>query len=472
MRTLTSFEPPKLATMAGLLLAGAFAFADGLRFSDFTPLSSSAGPTADESRPITFGNPDFEQRSIADRAAQLAADKPNTGVWDMLTVNETGHDKGRYLFTVFESDQSGVQRHDLVTGETETIWHSLAEFDYVAFDACYWTPWGTLITAEEAWSTIGQDANGDGVVDALDYPLPYGRLFELRNPTAAPGLTDPLTSSSNDYADFVHQNVIPRTSHEGIQFDNAGNMYFIDELNGGNVYKYTSAAPLSHVKNGSADYFAAGQTFVLRVGDGNTPNAVGPFVWVPFTDAAGAALPGSLTITDPNGVTSVDARNTTNLAAFKGTDYQRPEDLQIQTVGGVEYLYMATTTTNEVYRLNLKNNTIAVFANRLTINLATGVALGSALTSPDNLAIDADGNIYIIEDRPGGSDDDIWFAKDLNRDGDLTDPGEGLARWASNGTPGSEFTGLYFDPFNKRRAWVNIQHPSSSNDRTIEITIP
>jgi hypothetical protein len=37
---------------------------------------------------------------------------------------------------------------------------------------------------------------------------------------------------------------------------------------------------------------------------------------------------------------------------------------------------------------------------------------------------------------------------------------------------GSEFTGLYFDPRNEHRAWVNIQHPDSGNDRTIEITIP
>jgi hypothetical protein len=29
----------------------------------------------------------------------------------------------------------------------------------------------------------------------------------------------------------------------------------------------------------------------------------------------------------------------------------------------------------------------------------------------------------------------------------------------------------YFDPANKRRAWVNIQHPDSDNDRTVEITI-
>ena len=93
------------------------------------------------------------------------------------------------------------------------------------------------------------------------------------------------------------------------------------------------------------------------------------------------------------------------------------------------------------------------------------------LASPDNLAIDHDGNIYVIEDRNGGVDNDIWFAKDRNHDGDLNDPGEGLARWASNGTVGSEFTGLYFDPKDKRRAWVNIQHPASGNDRTIEITI-
>ena len=46
----------------------------------------------------------------------------------------------------------------------------------------------------------------------------------------------------------------------------------------------------------------------------------------------------------------------------------------------------------------------------------------------------------------GGVDDDIWFSKDLNQDGDLLDAGEGLARWASNGTLGSEFTGLWSAP--------------------------
>ena len=449
----------KLALAVSLLTAGTSAFA-GLSFSDFTPLAASATPTADESMPITFGNPLFVQRSIADRATQLSNGIPNTGNWDMNTVNENCRgsevcDKGRFLFTVFETGQSGVQRHDLYTGQTSTVWISpsnTSPTNHVAFDASYWMPWGTFITAEESWSTAAGGSNS-----------PYGRLFELKNP---------YTATNNADAIFVHQNVIPRTSHEGIQFDADGNMYFIDELNGGNVYKYTTAANMGDVKAGIADYFAAGQTFVLRVGEGNTPNAVGAYEWVPFTDANGAALAGALTITDLNGVTSVDARNTTDLPMYKGTDYQRPEDLQIKKMGAKEYMYMATTTTNEVYVLDLKAQTISVFANRNTIDLATGNSVGAALASPDNLAMDSEDNIYIIEDRNGGVDNDIWFANDLNDDGDLLDAGEGLARWASNGTPGSEFTGLYFDPMNKRRAWVNIQHPTSGNDRTIEITIP
>ena len=111
----------KWVVVAGLMLACVVAFADGTRFSDVTPLASSVGATTDESAPITFGNPDFRQQSISDRDTQLFALKPNSGSWDMITLNETGPEKGRYLFTVFETDQSGVQRHDLVTGETDHL---------------------------------------------------------------------------------------------------------------------------------------------------------------------------------------------------------------------------------------------------------------------------------------------------------------------------------------------------------------
>jgi secreted PhoX family phosphatase len=459
---MTTFVRRARLVAVAALMAGGVVIADDTRFSDFTALTSSAGPTANEAQPITLSNPDFQQHSLAERQTQLLLSRPNSGSWDMNTVNETGPHKGRYLFTVFETNTPGVQRTDLLTGDTETIWQTPnIGAGHRSFDACYWTPWGTLITAEESWVTAAGGSTS-----------PYGRLFELRNPLDAPGIINPVTVSSNADADFVHVNVIPRTSHEGIQFDKSGNMYFIDELDGGNIYKYTPKANWGEIMAGRAEYFSAGQTFVLRVGDGTTPNATGSYVWVPITNANGISLPGTLTITDTNGVTSLDARNTTNLAPFKGTDYMRPEDMVLQFVGGNESLYITTTTTHEVYRLDLKRSNIAVFASRNTTDLATGLPVGSALANPDNLAVDHDGNVYIVEDRNGGTDDDIWFAVDLNLDGDLDDPGEGIKRWASNGTSGSEFTGLYFDPTNKRRAWVNIQHPGSGNDRTIEITIP
>ncbi len=439
----------RIALAVALALAGGQALAANTLFDTFTPLGASAGPTANEAVPLTLSSPNFTQVSIADRNSQLGAGQFDSGNWDMITSNETGPQAGRYLFTVFETAQAGIIRHDLQTGSTKTIWAAPAAApnanSAVAFDASYWTPWGTFITAEESWGS---------------QPQPYGRLFEVKNPLTANGL-----------ANVTHQNIIPRTSHEGIEFDAAGHMYFIDELNGGSLYRYTTAANMADVMTGSADYFAAGTTSVLRVGDGNTANATGAFSWVDFTDATGQGLFGAVTITDPNGIESVDARATTNVAEFKGTDYQRPEDLELQiNANGDELLYMATTTTNEVYAVNLTDGVISVFANQSTIDLATGGAVGSGLRSPDNLAIDAEGNIYIIEDRNGGVDDDIWFARDLNKDGDLLDDGEGLGRWASNGTPGSELTGLYFDPTNPNRAWVNVQHPASGNDRMLELT--
>ena len=110
---------------AGLGLVSVTAIADGLdKFSAFTPLAISSAPTTDESQPITFGNPTFRQRSLADRNTQLAAGKPDSGNWDMITLNESRNQTANFLFTVFETGQAGVMRHDLRTGSTETVWFS------------------------------------------------------------------------------------------------------------------------------------------------------------------------------------------------------------------------------------------------------------------------------------------------------------------------------------------------------------
>lgn len=428
------FRPLAAAVLA--LCSSASQSAPVSPFSTFTPLPSSVSAgSLPESAPLQLAHPAWTQRSVADRNTALAAGQFNSGNWDMIDTNRTGPDAGRYLFTVFETGQAGVMRYDRNTGTTATLWQAAAPGAAVAFDASRWTPWGTYLTAEESWGA---------------QPQPYGRLFELTNPVAAGAGTGNL----------VHRNVVARVSHEGLAFDSQGNMYYIDELNGGSIYRYSSATP-----GNGATYFDAGTNSVLRVGTGFVDNATGASTWVAFTDANGQALPGAVTVVDPNGVSSVDGRATTDLAAFKGTNYQRPEDLEIQRLAnGDEVLYVATTTTHEVYSINLSTGQTQRFASRSTVDAATGQAVGSAFTNPDNLAIDADGNIYIIEDQPGGQAD-IWLGRDADRDG----VAETLERWASLSTVGAEPTGLYFDVFNPRLAYVNVQHPASGNDRLIEI---
>jgi secreted PhoX family phosphatase len=423
-----------LAVAASAATAG-----NNTSFDQFTPMVGDVGEaTLPEAAPYRVAAPHMSQMTIVARDPSQAA-RFDSGNYDMHTVNENGPEAGRFLFTVFETGQAGIQRTDLRTMQTTTIWAAPAPGSHVAFDASRWTPWGSFLTAEESWSDPGQTVSN------------YGRLFEVTNPLAAP-------------ADIVikHRNILPRVSHEGLAFDKHNNLYFIDERNGSHIFKYTSMKP--HADNGD-DFFYAGQTFVLRVGDGTVKEATGPAAWVPLTDEMGTPLPGAVVVHG----NEVDGRATPKLAAFRGTGFDRPEDMEIKTVGhhGRQMLFVATTTNHKVFTIDLARNEVKLFASRDTLDMATGAPAGTQFTNPDNLAIDADGNIYIVEDQPGGVED-IWFAMDKDNDG----VAEAIGKWASVSTKGAESTGLYFDPFRPNVAYINVQHPDSGVDRTIMFTTP
>jgi secreted PhoX family phosphatase len=449
------------AAVAAMVAATSAAAATN--FSNFRPLPASAAPIpvgdALEATPITLSSPLFGQQTIADRATQhLQSPGSNSGNWDMITANESGPDAGRYLFMPFEPGTGGVQRIDLHSTNYNTRTVTIVApgtQGFVSGDASRWTPWGSYVTAEESWGSGSSK----------------GRLFEVTNAT---------TAAANE-GNFVWRSVLPRVSHEGLAFDRGNALYFVDELNGGSLYKYVSANP--NATNGN-DYFAAGQTFALKVGAGgqfegnNGPAITGASSWVAISAADGSALAGVSVLA---GDGTIDGRATADAAAVLATGYNRPEDIEMKTLAnGHQALYFTTTDSDDngntddgrsrVYNLDLATGEVHLFADSHTIDLATGAEVGGGFRNADNLAIDADGNIYFIEDRDGGIDDDIWFAKDLNHDGDLLDAGEGMGRWASNGTQGSEFTGLYFDKFDPNKAYVNIQHPASGIDRTILIS--
>ncbi|MEO6747012.1 MAG: alkaline phosphatase PhoX [Caldimonas sp.] len=425
------FQSNRCAVFAGLALASATATAG---FETFTALPSSVPVgSLPEATPFQLSSPAFTQKTLDANTPSLGRRGDN---WDMISANETGANAGRYLFSPYETGTAGVKRYDLSTGTSLTI---VAEGTqgFVSGDASRWTPWGSYLTAEESWGTGSTK----------------GRLFEVTNPTTTSG---PATT------EFVQRSIIPRVSHEGLAFDSSRNMYFVDELNGGSIYRYTSASPLA--TSGNA-FFAAGQTFVLRVGTGATFGETGAATWIAMTDVNGVALPGTVTI----GGGQLDGRATSQLAPIKGTGYNRPEDLEIKTLAnGKQQLFFAATDTHNVFSIQLDgsiNATVKTFVDRTTIDQATGLAVGSTFTNPDNLAIDANGNIYLVEDQPGGVAD-IWFAMDADGDG----VAESIGRWASMATVGAEPTGLYFDKFNPNVAYVNVQHADSDVDRMIQIS--
>ena len=79
---------------------------------------------------------------------------------------------------------------------------------------------------------------------------------------------------------------------------------------------------------------------------------------------------------------------------------------------------------------------------------------------PDNLALDAQGNLYIAEDNGQG---DIWVAR----------PGAGgaIERFASLSDCSAEPTGIYFDK-GAHILYVNVQHAGAplSNDLAVAIS--
>jgi uncharacterized protein len=429
--------PKKLSLAIAMALAGSTALADGTAFSHFKPMTGDVGVgTLPESAPYRLSSPNFSQMTIVARDV-TQAQRFDSGNYDMHTANETGPDAGRYLFTVFETDQAGIQRTDLRTMITTTLWAAPAPGSHVAFDASRWTPWGSFLTAEESWS------------DPAGPTSKYGRLFEVTNPLA-------------DAADInlVHRSILPRVSHEGLAFDSKNNLYFIDERNNSHIFRFTSMNPNATTGD---EFFARGQTFVLRVGDGTVKEATGAATWIALTDAQGTPLPGTVVVTDPNGLTALDGRATPKLAAFRGSGFDRPEDIEIKTLAdGKQLLFVATTTNHKVFSIDLSTDTVKLFASRDSVDMATGLPVGTSFTNPDNLAIDAKGNIYIVEDQPGGVED-IWFAQDADNDG----VAEAIGKWASLSTAGAESTGLYFDKFEPNVAYINVQHPDSGVDRTI-----
>ena len=380
----------------------------------------------------------------------------SASMFDMLAFDPTGN----YVFIPHETPiGAGCTRISLYDNHAETIFAgdqkgAVGDWskDFGAFDPSRWTPNNTLFLAEE-WSGLG-------------------RVVEILNPLAP----------ANQIQSRV-LNSIANVSHEGINFSEKfdDTIYFIDEWNSGSIYKFVMSTIGDYTK---------GQTFVLSVDDflstGGNPGAnynagsnatasrAGMATWVPLTDKNGIPLPG---ITDPfvdgaAGSPTLSGRKAADDAT--GTPFGRPEDMSVGRLSnGREVLYVAVTSEQKVISIEIletrSGNTFTPTGKAVVRTLgdnSTPKNLGFApttgtISSPDNIALDAQGNVYVIEDAPNGSSTggDIWFFRDKNSDG----VAESVDHFMSIRVNGSEATGMIFNPANPLEFVVAVQHPTSTD---------
>lgn len=456
----------------------------------FTPLTQSApvvaAANAVEERALPWVTPAgisqvnrLSLREVEDQilSPQQSILRINAGtsssMFDMISYDPTGS----YLFIPHETPWgAGVSRYRVYDNFCEVIFAGDGQGatgnwtnDFGAFDPSRWTPNNTLLLGEE-WTA-------------------EGRIIEILNPLAPAGEIQ-----------WRELNSIANVAHEGINFSLKfdDTIYFIDEWNSGSIYKFVMKTP--------GDY-TVGQTFVLSVDEflasggvpsndwNQGPNATaireGLATWIPLTDELGNPLPG---ITDPfrNGPTN-DPRVSSDTRGGRpaaddagGTPFGRPEDMAISRLAnGNEVVYIAVTSENKVISIEIlenpgqngngagANNGTAngrpsgkAIVRTLVSNSGTPKNLGFApttgvLNSPDNLALDALGNVYVIEDAPNGSSTggDIWFVRDANNDG----VAESLDHFMSIRVKGSEATGMIFNPVNPLEFVVAVQHPDSTD---------
>jgi secreted PhoX family phosphatase len=306
-------------------------------------------------------------------------------------------------------------------------------------------------------------------------------VIEILDPLG-PAPADPTASPASENVSWRVLDSIAKVSHEGINFSVKHPnrvIYFIDEWNSGSIYKLVLKEP--------GNYVLGGQTFVLVVdafipsggdpaknwneGTNATATRFGEATWVPITDADGKPLPNTLWDPFQNGPTA-DPRTQPltrggrgSADEFGGTPYGRPEDMTIGLLpNGNEILYVATTSEHAAISIEIKSQNRAVvrqFASRDTPRNDGFLPTTGRLDSPDNLAIDALGNIYIIEDEPNDTSigGDVWFARDMNNDG----VAESLDHFMSLQADGSEATGMAFHPTDPSRFVLAVMHPDSTD---------
>ena len=396
---------------------------------NFEPMTESANSRHWDPRSPWKLPAGFTQTLVSNESTLNIYDTGRNDWYDMNTVNETGFNAGRYLYTTHEirnaPEGGAVSVVDLKTGEKKILTQDIS---WNAIDGIRWTPWGSILVAEE---------------------VSGGRFFEIK--------IDPLKPMNA--LEVIERPAVGRFAHEGIEIDSDGNIYIVDEHRGrtlgcagitpcgGGIYKF--------VPDTFGD-LSSGSLYVLGISDNTRRDNTGQGEWLGPIDPAHGRESG----TD-----------------FSGASYQRPEDIEI--INNKLYVAITEGSRDEYGKEYYEGRVISIdlislmVSNFVKPGMNVPIEIGkpgeqgfqTGFDSIDNLAESPDGRLVMIEDNKPS---DIWFASTkTNKFG----ASKKVKLFASLTDPGAEGTGIYFNPNDPSTLYVNVQHSAAEDgDGTWAIT--
>ncbi|UVI32940.1 glycerophosphodiester phosphodiesterase family protein [Paenibacillus spongiae] len=325
----------------------------------------------------------------------------------MNVLNETGDQAGRYLYRTHQLNHNAAVSVTDLSGREETKIIFQRE-DLEELDELVWTPWGTVLTAENISNAAHPDPNVPNAV--------HGLIYEI-NPADGSAKALPALGS---------------LSHKGIQLDANGNVYLTDYDRKGTIYRFVPEQPGD---------LTSGQLYALRTVKKQKDKDI-TAEWVAL---------------DKEQVLK-DARSAA--AKLKAADYKFPGDMAIKE----NTLYVAITGEDRVLSISLDE--MPIVHNFIQ---AGDITSKKDFHNPSYLTLDNEGNLWIAEDNEFA---DVWLAKfDDNNDG-TADSVERFASLSDkNAVPtGLYFDPVgSFAPSDSQKLFLNIKNAKDGNDKTFVI---
>lgn len=296
-----------------------------------------------------------------------------------LGVNDEVAERGRLLYQTHELWEGGSSV-SVIDLETRIATKIVEEEHFEALDGLLWTPWNTLIFAEEMDTQNLRDPNLPDVIGGLAYEM------------------NPVTG------EYWALPQLGAMAHEGFMVDKYMNIYVIDEDRVGSIYKFVPNEE-PRVRGKVPD----GNLYVLRIIDDTAApgDRTGTAEWVLLNQT----------------LVRIDAEKAA--AEVGATVYNRPEDMEI--IGNKLYIALTDVRApgpvdNRIIAIDISDPNAPFVTEFVVPGINVPVEIDdigdksdeqTGFKNPDNLA-KRWGELWIVEDN-GPSD--IWVAMP-DRDGD------------------------------------------------------